>query len=334
MSIEIRGLRESELADHAHLVHQSYYEYVTSGERTFLADPQWWLHSARADPYYQPEQTRVLLLDGRMASSVTVYTRDVYADGRLAKVGCIGSVCTHPDARRRGLARQVLAESIAWMEQNAYHWSALFGREEVYSGSGWRLVTALELVADLRLRPGAELPPVQVRPVDPARDVAVLGDIYERFNRTMTGPIVRSEAYWRQRVLQGRFGQAPAYYMVELAAQPVGYFAGADAHVREIGWVDAPAGVFAAVLGQWPDTPVHFHCFTADMVRYLQQISDVPTVAALAERPGGLTLPQVSKGLWRYIGASCRGFPEITDTASLRYFLRQHEYNFWPADGF
>ena len=34
MSIEIRGLKESELSDHSRLVHQSYYEYVASGERT------------------------------------------------------------------------------------------------------------------------------------------------------------------------------------------------------------------------------------------------------------------------------------------------------------
>jgi GNAT superfamily N-acetyltransferase len=334
MSTEIRGLKESELADHAQLVHQSYYEYVVSGERTFLADPQWWLQSAGADPYYQPDQTRVMLLDGRMVCSVTVYTRDVYADGRMAKVGCLGSVCTHPDFRRRGLVRQVLAEAIAWMEQNAYHWSCLFGNEAVYGGSGWRIVTALELVADLRLRQDDMPPPAQVRPVDPERDLAALRDIYERFSRTMTGPIVRNEAYWRQRVLAGRFGQTPTYYMVAVEEQPIGYFAGADAHVREIGWVDAPSSVFAAVLGQWPDTPVHFHCFTADMVRYLRQISDVPTAAAQAEHPGGVTLPQVYKGLWRYIGDSCRCFPEVTDTESLRYFLRQHEYNFWPADGF
>lgn len=333
MSIEIRGLKETELADHAQLVYESYYEYVQSGERTFLADPRWWLESARADPYYQPEQTRAMWLDGRMVSSVTNYTRDVYADGRIAKVSCIGSVCTHPDFRQRGLVRQVLAESIAWMEQSGYSWSFLFGREEVYGGSGWRMVTALELVADLKLQ--ADLTPaVQVRPVDPDRDLDALMNIYERFSRTMTGPIVRSETYWQWRVLPGRFGQTPQYFLVELEGKPIGYFAGADGHVREIGWVDAPAQLFAAVLAQWPQTAVHFHCFTADMIRYLREVTDVPTAAAYAEHAGGINLPQVYKGLWRYIGDACRCFPEITDTASLRHFLRQHEYNFWPVDGF
>ncbi len=333
MSIEIRGLKESELSDHSQLVHQSYYEYVASGERTFLADPEWWLKGAQADPYYRPEQTRVMVMDGRLVASVTNYTRDVYADGRVAKVGCIGSVCTHPDYRRRGLVRQVLAESIAWMEQSGYHWSFLFGKEDVYGGSGWRIVTAFELIADLRLRGDAPTD-AQVRPADPEQDVATLADIYERFNRTMTGPIVRTEAYWRQRVLRGRFGRTPAYYLVELGGWPIGYFAGADGHVNEIAWVDAPAHLFAAILSRWPGTPVRFHCFVADMVRYLRQVTEVPTAAAQAEHAGGLTLPEVYKGLWRYIGDSCRCFPEIADTDSLRRFLRQHEYNFWGVDGF
>jgi GNAT superfamily N-acetyltransferase len=334
MSTEIRGLLASELAEHAQLVHQSYHEYVQSGERTFLADPQWWLNGVRADPYYQPEQTRAMWLDGQMVSSVTVYTREVYADGRLARVGCIGSVCTHPDYRRRGLVRQVLAEALAWMETNSFNWSFLFGKEEVYGGSGWQVVTALELVADLRLRPDALLPTVQVRPADPEHDLAALRTIYDRFSRTLTGPIVRNETYWQWRVLPGRMGQRPIYHLVELDGRPIGYFTAPQAHVREIGWIETPAQVFAAVLSQWPDQPVHFHCFTADMVRYLRQISETPSVAAHAEHAGGLTLPLAYKGLWRYVGEGCGCFPEVTDTASLRAFLRCHEYNFWPADGF
>jgi predicted N-acetyltransferase YhbS len=330
MSTEIRGLKETELAAHADLVHRSYYEYVESGERTFLADPEWWLKAAQADPYYQPEQTRVMVLDGQLVASVTNYTRDVFADGRLAKVSCIGSVCTHPDFRRRGLVRQVLAESIAWMEQAGYNWSFLFGKEEVYGGSGWTIVTALEMVADLRLRSDAPAA-ATVRPVDPASDVPALVAIYEYFNRTMTGPIVRSEAYWRQKVLAGRWGAPPPFFMVELDGHPVGYFAGADAHVREVGWVSEPAELFAAMLRQWPDQAIRFHCYTSDMVRYLREITDVPSGGS---HFGTVTLPETYKGLWRYIGDTCRCFGEMNDTPGLRRFLRQHEYNFWPADSF
>lgn len=332
MSTEIRALRDTELQAHSELVHASYYEYVASGERTFLADPEWWLKGVQADPYYRPEQTRVMLVDGKMVSSVTAYTRDTYVDGRIAKAGCIGSVCTHPDYRRQGLVRQVLAETVEWMEQSGYHWSLLFGKEEVYGGSGFLALTSFELVADLRLRDDAPAP--QVRPVEPERDVAALVEIYATFNRTLTGPVLRNEAYWRQRVLNGRFGKTPSYFMVETDGRPIGYFSGEDAHVRELGWIQQPSLIFSAILRQWPETPVRFGCFTGDMVRYLRGISQVPSAAALWQHAGGLTVPEVYKGLWRYIGDNCRCFPEVKDTAGLLRFLRQHEYNFWPADGF
>jgi len=333
MATEIRGLTGSELQAHAQLVYESYHEYVQSGERTFLGDPDWWLQAVKADPHYQPEQTRVMIQDGRMVASVTNYTRQVHADGRLAQVSCIGSVCTHPDFRRQGLLRQVLDEAIAWMQQSGYHWSSLYGREEVYGGSGWSILTSLELVADVRLREGlgADL---QVRPADPDRDMPLLADIYERFNQTLTGPVVRGADYWSWRVLPGRFGSVPAYNLLERDGRPVAYYAGDGAQVRELGWVDAPEQVFAAILSQWPGQPVRFSCFTTDMIRYLRDITEVPSAAALHEHSGGLTLAETYKGLWRYIGDPDRRFAEITDTPSLKRFLREHEYNWWPADGY
>lgn len=333
MSTEIRGLQESELSTHAALVHQSYYEYVASGERVFLGDPDWWLKSIASDPYYRPEQTRVMIIDGQFVSSVTNYTRHVYADGRTAKVSCIGSVCTHPDFRRRGLVRQVLAEAIDWMQTEGYQWSCLFGLEDVYGSSGWSFLSSFNVVADLRLREDAGRR-AQVRAAQPDSDAPILADLYEHFNRTLTGPVLRSEAYWRQWVLQGRFGQTPTYYLVEVEGRPVGYFSGEEAYVRELGWVDQPAELFAVILRRWAGTSVRFSCFTGDMVRYLREVTEVPSAVAQGEHQGGLTLPETYRGLWRYIGDETRGFPEITDTASLKRFLRDHEYNFWPADSF
>lgn len=333
MSKEIRGLLPSELEAHTQLVYESYYEYVASGERPFLADPQFWLKGVQNDPYYEPEHTRVLVLDGRLVSSVTCYTREMYADGRIAKVGCIGSVCTHPDYRRQGYVKEVLAETIAWMQAHSYHFSFLFGREEVYGGSGWKLLTSLEMIAEVQLRHNYKVA-AQIRPANTEKEVPVLAEIYTRFNRTLTGPFVRNAEYWQRRVLRERFGPPPVYYLVELEGQPIGYFSGEEGRVREIAWTQAPQQLFAAVLQQWPNQPVRFSCFTSDMIRYVREISEVPNAAALAEHPRRITLQETGKGLWRYIGDSQRLFPEITDTDSLRCFLREHEYNFWPVDSF
>ncbi|MEN6641200.1 MAG: GNAT family N-acetyltransferase [Armatimonadia bacterium] len=333
MGTEIRGLRDTELEAHSDLVHKSYYEYVQAGERPFLADPQWWLKSAQADPYYEPEQTRVMVIDGQLVASVTNYTRQVYAAGRLAKVSCIGSVCTHPDFRKRGLVKQVLAESAAWMQREEYDWSSLFGKEEVYGGSGWQVLSVLTLSADLRVREDCGAG-VTTREAGPA-DIPDLMRVYEAFSGKLTGPIVRSEAYWRDRIMPGRFGRpGPTYWLLELGGEVIGYCNGGDGVVNEIGWLAEPVEVLGFILRQCKGQPARFACFTSEMLTYLRQASYMPSAKALNEHAGGLTIPESYKGLWRYIGPGKGEFPEITDTQSMLQFLRKGDYVFWPVDSY
>ena len=334
MSTEIRGLGESELEAHAELVYRSYKEYADSGERPFLGDPHWWLKSVRSDPYYEPDQTRVMVLDGQLVASVSNYTREMYVDGRRAKVSCIGSVCTHPHHRRKGLIKQVLAESIEWMQRHGFNWSFLFGREAVYGSSGWSLLTTFHLTADLRVRDeyGHSL---NMRAADPGIDLAALARLYDQFNVKLSGPIVRSGAYWRQHLLVERLSQAvPTYNLLELEGRPVAYFWGHDANISEIAWVEAPLDVLAFLLRLWPGQPVKFHCYTTELIHHLRALSHMTGYDDYIAHPGGINLHEAYKGLWRYIGDPDHRFPEITDTASLKRLLRDREYIFWPTDGF
>ena len=96
----IRALRPDEFEEHAELVFASYTHEREVPEGSMLADREWWLRGIERDPYYEPEQTRVMRLDGKLVASVTCYLRPSYVDGRQRKAACIGSVCTHPDYRR------------------------------------------------------------------------------------------------------------------------------------------------------------------------------------------------------------------------------------------
>lgn len=335
MTLEIRGLKESELEAHSELVHQSYYEYVVSGERTFLADPQWWLRSIQSDPDYDPDQTRALFVDGRLAASVTNYLRTMsMPGGRQAKVSAIGSVCTHPDFRRQGHVRRILTECIEWMQREGFHWSFLFGKEEVYGGSGWTILSSFHLTADLRLRPevGHSL---TERPADPATDVALLASLYEGFNSRLCGPFVRGEEYWRRRLLGHRFSEGdPAYMLLYAGDTPAGYYREQGSVITELAWAEKGEEVVAQILRQREGQPIQFACCTSELLALLRSVSAVPAHACYFEHAGGMTLTEAYKGLWRYVSDPAGDFPEITDTPSLKRYLRDQEFTFWRADAF
>ncbi|HUS80263.1 MAG TPA: GNAT family N-acetyltransferase, partial [Armatimonadota bacterium] len=152
MSSEIRALREGELVEHTELVYASYSHEREHQPGSMLTHGDWWLRSVECDPYYDLAQTRVMVMDGRLVSSVTCYLRPTYVAGRTIKAACIGSVCTHPDYRRRGLVRQVLDESAQWMVAEGFAWSFLYGLEAVYGGSGWRMLSSPTVTADVYVR--------------------------------------------------------------------------------------------------------------------------------------------------------------------------------------
>lgn len=334
MATELRGLRASEMEAHAELVHASYYEYVVSGERNFLADPHWWLKSAQADPYYEPEQTRVMVIDGQLVASVTNYLRQMHCDGRFGKASCIGSVCTHPDFRKRGLVRQVLAESIEWMEREGFNWSLLYGKEQVYGGSGWTILSSWNLASDLLVSDGFGEGLTQ-READPERDLSTLVSLYEAFTANLTGPIARNEAYWRDRVLAGRFGRpGPKYMLIEREGKPVAYYNGGDGSISELAWIEQPHDVLAFLLRQWPAQKVSLPLGTTELIQALREITTVPGYEPWQEHPGRVELVEAYKGLWRYIGPGEGQFPGITDTESLKRFMREHDYCFFGADSF
>ena len=330
---EIRALRESELEQHADLVFLSYSHERDLEPGSMLTHPDWWLRAIEHDPYYQPEQTRVMVLVGRLVSSATCFPRPTYVSGPIARAACLGSVCTHPEYRRRGYLRQVLAEAVNWMTEAGFLWSFLYGVEAVYGGSGWRMLAQFDLTADLCVQEqyGQSL---SARPVDPEQDLPLLADLYEQHCSRLTGPTVRTRQYWRLRILSPRLRQdrRPAYWVLERGGAPVGYYAASNASVVEIAWSDAPREVLAFVLRQHPGQPVSFPCCTGELVSHLRALSHVPSQQALREHRGGLTLTESYQGLWRYLADPRGRFPQVSDTESLLRFLREREYVMWPAD--
>ncbi len=332
MSSEIRALKPSEFDEHADLVYQSYFYDRELAPGSMLTRRDWWLRGMEREPYYEPAQTRVMVMDGRLVSSVGCYLRPSYIAGREAKAACIGSVCTHPEYRKRGLVKQVLAEASDWMVAEGFLWSFLFGLEAVYGGSGWRMLASPTVAADVCVRDefGGD---ITARPADPATDAPLLTSIYEQFNASLTGPTIRTEEYWRQRTLSTKPGfDSPAIEVLERAGEPIGYWQRGDAAAVELGWIDAPRDVLAYILRQFPGKPVGFGLGTDEVVEHLRAISYVPGYDAWREHRGSITIAETYHGLWRFHQDPDGLFPQVTDTASLLGFLRDKQYVMWPTD--
>ncbi|MGD9495569.1 MAG: GNAT family N-acetyltransferase [Armatimonadota bacterium] len=330
----IRALREREFDEHAELVYVSYAHEKQLPPGSMLTHRDWWLRSVERDPYYEPAQTRVMEVEGRLVASVGCYYRPTYIDGRVVDAACIGSVCTHPDHRRRGYVRELLAEAVAWMTDRGWEFSWLYGLQDVYGGSGWRNLTAFDLVAALSVREQFATD-LQDRPVDPDSDadVALLADAYARFCTRLTGPTVRNTKYWRQRVLApSPWGEAPEYRLVLRAGQPLGYYCMQGAFVRELAWSGRPHELLAQVLRRAGGQPVSFACYVEGMIPALREISPIPSQRECFDAPGSITLRDSYKGLWRHHHLRDRKLPEVADTEGLVRFLRDNGYVMWPAD--
>jgi GNAT superfamily N-acetyltransferase len=333
LTSEIRGLRPDELQAHNELVFISYSHGrgldPDSALDRMLSQPDWWIKGVRRSSTYQPEQTRVMVIDGRLVCSVTCHPRPSYIAGRIVSAVCVGSVCTHPSYRRQGLLRQVLKEAADWMKSQGVLWSFLYGNEAVYGGSGWKHLTSWSLSVDMPLREGFGTR-ITARPASAEADAATLMSIYEQFNGTLTGPTARDESYWRSRVL--RPGEDHGYALLEREGTPVGYSVGADATIAELGWSSCAHDVLAFLLRQWPCQRVSIPLCNRAILEVLRAISAIPGQREHHERPAGVTLHDTSRGLWQYHQDPEGLLPEFADTEGLLQFLREHDYVMWSVD--
>jgi len=80
--------------------------------------------------------------DGELVCHVGLYRREVTWNGRKLRVGGIGSVATHPDFRRRGLASIALDAAIhTFKDERATDFAMLFcepHNASFYAGRGWK----------------------------------------------------------------------------------------------------------------------------------------------------------------------------------------------------
>ena len=164
--------------------------------------------------------------DALCVSSIRVFLRAVYVDGRPAMVGGIGEVSTRPAWRGRGYAELCLKEGLAYLGRLGVRLSSLHTSNAAayYHKLGWRTVERAHAVlryssvaqpSSLSTTPALSAsspspslslpaaPPPRVRPFSPA-DIgsaaafAVVQSMYASFAAAFNGPVHRSSEYWLQ----------------------------------------------------------------------------------------------------------------------------------------
>ena len=206
--MEFRGLCSEEL--------EAWLDHVTS---VFTGGRQYFSNHWHNDPWQDAEGIRVALDEGTIVSTVRVFIRKMFLHGEPITVGGIGEVSTRPEYRRRGIATQLLKDSIQFMEDRDIVVSVLFGSQRIYSIEGW------EKVPRYYARQSFSADKQEAWEVRPANfndeaEVKRLSDLYNGYARKFNGTVVRDDiAYWTQWVRT----ESPNAYVAERDGNIEGY---------------------------------------------------------------------------------------------------------------
>ncbi|MFP8882333.1 MAG: GNAT family N-acetyltransferase [Myxococcota bacterium] len=146
-----------------------------------------------ADSLVGPKDSWIALDGARLVAATQIFDKSIRLRGQVASIGGIGSVATHPDYERRGIATELLRHAIRDMERRGHALSLLFtGRISFYERLDW--VQIVRPTWTLTRTDPAQ--PVASRPfAEP--DLERVERIYEYYNLHADSSVVRDRSYWR-----------------------------------------------------------------------------------------------------------------------------------------
>lgn len=187
--MEIRAARESELEQVVELCciafnpdgHERYWQYI------------------KGDNSYRLPQTRVVVVNDRVVSTLRVWERRIRMGASLVTVGGIGGVCTHPHYRGVGYASALMRDTISYLQKIGCDLGVLFTiiPEAFYKQLGW---TSFPMhgfsVACNAAVYSADLSACQVTDFNVETDLDAVARLYDIANAQQSGTIARTRAYW------------------------------------------------------------------------------------------------------------------------------------------
>ena len=206
--MEFRALHPEEL--------EVWLDHVTS---VFTGGRQYFSNHWHNDPWQDAEGIRVAVDKDTIVSTVRVFIRKIFLHGEPITVGGIGEVSTRSEYRRRGIATQLLKDSIRFMESRDIVVSVLFGSQKIYAIEGWERVPRYYARQSFTAKKQSEW---DIRPAnfDDEAEVKQLSTLYNLYARKFNGTVVRDDiAYWTQWVRT----ESPNAYVAERDGNIEGY---------------------------------------------------------------------------------------------------------------
>lgn len=147
-------------------------------------------------PAGRPEVQLAAKVDGRLVGYLECRWLEHYFGDRTLPAANIGALCTHPDFRRRGIARSLLAAALELVDTERHPITGVHATTpELYAEHGFWPVPHAEFVASVPDRPPVPARGTLFEPVNDD-DLDELFDLYRHENRQLLGPLVRSRRYF------------------------------------------------------------------------------------------------------------------------------------------
>ena len=187
--MEIRAARESELEQVVELCclafnpdgHERYWQYV------------------RGDSSYRLPQTRVVVVNDTVISTLRVWERRIRVGASFVTMGGIGGVCTHPKYRGVGYASALMRDTIDYLRMTGCDIGALFTiiPAAFYRRLGWTTLPLHGFLVPCNSTTSAECPSeCEISTFNPEADLDAVARLYDLINAQQSGTIARTRAYW------------------------------------------------------------------------------------------------------------------------------------------
>lgn len=244
--MEIRAARESELEQVVELCcvafnpdgHERYWQYV------------------QGDSSYRLPQTRVVVVNDTVVSTLRVWERRMRVGASLVTMGGIGGVCTHPNYRGVGYASALMRDTIDYLRLTGCDLGVLFTiiPEAFYRRLGWTSLPLHSFTVKCNMaKQVADLSTWQVTDFNPETDLDAVAALYDLANAQQSGTIARTRAYWDMApsrirgvlptVVARQNGHIGGYLNYEIDGKFV--------EVREVGYVPGDPSVLDALVSHF-----------------------------------------------------------------------------------